>query len=103
MRTLLAAALLLVSTVAAAQDVPKPLSIALEPLGDRDLGVVARVFFRFANPRAVTEAGLFLEGSFTQDGHVPRNFRFAVPRKNDKGVWNNTVQRNSKIVRQSRW
>jgi len=103
MRTLLAAALLLVSTVAAAQDVPKPLSIALEPLGDRDRGVVARVFFRFANPRAITEAGLFLEGSFTQDGHVPRNFRFAVPRKDDKGIWNNTIQHNRKIVRQSRW
>ena len=103
MRTLLAAALLLVSTVAVAQDVPKPLSIAIEPLGDLDRGVVARVFFRFANPRAITEAGLFLEGSFTQDGHVPRNFRFAVPRKNDKGIWNNTIQHNSKIVRQSRW
>jgi|GEM_PF-3806424 len=72
MRTLtIVAALLLAPVIAAAQDLPKPLSIAIEPLGDRDQQVVARVFFRFANPRAITEAGLFLEGSFTQDGQVP--------------------------------
>jgi len=103
MRTLLAAALVLVSAAATAQDAPKPLSIALEPLGDRDGGVVTRVIFRFANPRAVTEAGLFLEGSFKQDGQLPRNFRFAVPRKDDKLVWDHTVERNGKIVRRSRW
>jgi Ca-activated chloride channel homolog len=102
MRTLLAA-LLLASTVAAAQDAPKPLSIAIEPLGDTDHGVAARVFFRFANPHAVTDAGLFLQGSFIQDGKVTRNFRFAVPREDDKAIWHNTVQRNGKTVRHSRW
>jgi hypothetical protein len=104
MRTLsLIAALLLASLTAAAQDLPKPLSIAIEPLGDRDQQVVVRVFFRFANPRAITEAGLFLEGSFTQDGQVPRNFRFAVPRKGDKVIWNKTFSHNSEVVRSSRW
>ncbi|HYC88937.1 MAG TPA: hypothetical protein VEO54_06980 [Thermoanaerobaculia bacterium] len=103
MRRLLAVALFLISVAAAAQDDPKPISIALEPLGDDGHGVVVRVFFRFANPRAITEAGLFLEGSFTQRGRVPRNFRFAVPRKGDKMVWNKTIQRNSEIVNQERW
>jgi len=103
MRTLLAAALLLAATISAAEDAPKPLSISLEPLGDRDGGVVARVFFRFANPRAITEAGLFLEGSFTQKGQVPRNFRFSVPRRDTKRVGTSTHVRNGKIVRQTVW
>jgi hypothetical protein len=103
MRTLLAAALLLAATVAAAEDAPKPLSISLEPLGDGDGGVVARVFFRFANPRAITEAGLFLEGSFRQKGQVPRNFRFSVPRRDTKRVGSSTHVRNGKIVRQTLW
>lgn len=103
MRIFLGAALLLASALAVAQDAPKPLTIALEPLGDRDGHVVARVFFRFANPRAITDAGLFLEGSFTQAGHVPRNFRFAVPRKGDKLIWHNTRKRNGKLLRHTRW
>ena len=104
MRTLLASALLVVSAIAAAQDAPpKPIAIALQPLGDRGHGVVAEVSFRFANPRAITEAGLFLEGSFKQAGHVPRNFRVAVPRKNDRGIWNNAWLRNGKTVRVTRW
>jgi len=103
MRTLLATALLLASAIASAQDTPKPLSVALEPLGDRGDAVVARVYFRFANPRAITEAGLFLDGSFTEAGQVPRNFRFAVPRKDDKLIWSNTFMRNEKTIRSSRW
>lgn len=103
MRTLLAAALLLVSAVAAGEDAPKPLSITVESIGDRDDGIVARVFFRFANPHGITDAGLFIEGSFTQGGHVPRNFRLAVPRKDDKLVWNNMTLRNGKIIRNTRW
>ncbi len=103
MRTSLVAALLLVSAVAAAQDAPKPMSIVLEPLGDSERGVVARVYFRFANPHAITEAGLYLEGSFIESGHVPRNFRFAVPRKKDRLIWNNTFLRNGKAVRNQRW
>ena len=103
MRALLAAALLFVSTFAVADDSPKPLSIAIEPLGDGDRGVVTRIFFRFANPHAITDAGLFLEGSITEAGHVPRNFRFPVPRKDDKWVWDKSVYRNDKLIRSSRW
>jgi hypothetical protein len=55
MRTLLAGVLLLlVAPIAAAGDAPDALSIAIEPLGDHAPGVVARLYFRFANPRAVT-------------------------------------------------
>ncbi len=104
MRTLLAAALLFVSSVVAADDATKPaLSIELQPLGDSGHGVVTQLFFRFANPRAVTDAGLFLEGSLRQGGGVPRNFRFAVPRKGDKMIWHNTVQKNGKITRHTAW
>ena len=102
MRMLLSAALLFVSFFAAAQDAPKPLTISLEPLGDRDGDVVAQIVFRFANPREITAAGLFLEGSFTQKGQVPRHFRFAVPRKGDKLIWNDTRSRNGKILRHTR-
>lgn len=51
-----------VSIVAAGQDAPKPLSIVVEPLGDDGKGVVARVLFQFANPRAITQAGCFSKG-----------------------------------------
>lgn len=103
MRTWFAAALLLLSAVAAAQDAPKPLTIALETLGDRDGAVVTRVFFRFANPRAITEAGLFIEGSFRQEGKLPRLFRYAVGRKNDRVILNKSFARNGKVVRESRF
>lgn len=76
-RTLVAAALVAAASMANADDGPKPIAVAIEPLGDRNGAVVARVSFRFANPREVTEAGLFLEGSFTQGGRVPLNFRYA--------------------------
>jgi hypothetical protein len=103
MKTLLIAALILVATLAVADEAPKPVSIALEPLGDRDGTVVTLVYFRFANPRRVTAAGLFLEGTFLQPGELPSSFRFAVPRKGDKLVWNETVSRNGKVVRRSKW
>jgi len=107
MRSALAALFVLCSALVLAQEAPvppsSPLSIALEPLGDTDGGVAARVFFRFANPREITDAGLFLQGSFIQDGKVTRNFRFAVPREHDREVIAHTVTRNGKIVRQTRW
>lgn len=103
MRRLFAVALLLVSGMAVAQDAPKPIAIAVEPLGDSEHGVVARVSFRFANPRAITEAGLFLDGSFAQAGRVPRSFRFSVPRKHDRMIWNNSVVKNGKLVRSESW
>ena len=79
----LAAVLLiaLLSPVAMAQEPPaaKPITITLEPLGDTDLGVAARITFRFAQPPDVApETGLFLQGSLLQGGQVIRNFRFTV-------------------------
>lgn len=103
MRTLFAAALLVLAATMAAADARKPLSIAVESLGDRDQGVVARIFFRFANPHQITEAGLFLEGVFIQKGRVPRSFRLAVPRKHDRFVWNTVTIRNGKTTRLTRW
>jgi hypothetical protein len=109
MRPLLAAALLavaqmLVATRAVADDAPKAMSITLEPLGDRDGTVVTLVYFRFANPRRVTAAGLFLEGTFVQAGELPSSFRFAVPRSGDKMHWYETVSRNGKVVRRrTKW
>ena len=103
MRKWFAAALFAVTIPAIAEDAPQPLTIAFTPLGDRDTGVVAELVFVFGNPRQITHAGLFLEGSIAQKGHVPRNFRFAVPRKGDKFVWNNVTTRNGKTLRHTRW
>ncbi|HEX8172136.1 MAG TPA: VWA domain-containing protein [Thermoanaerobaculia bacterium] len=64
----------------AQSDLPEPLAITLEPLGDSPDGIVTRVAFRFATPPEVPpETGLFLQGSFLQDGVVIRNFRVPVP------------------------
>ena len=59
---------------------PKPLSVAVEPLGDNEQGVVVRVAFSFASPPEVPpESPMFLQGSFMQNGQVIRNFRLPVP------------------------
>jgi Ca-activated chloride channel family protein len=106
----LTAAFLVLAMTAVAQDDPKPIEekfppiqISVEPLGDTPHGVAARIRFEFANPRQITDAGLFLQGSFMQDAKVTRNFRFEVPRENDQGVWSNTFRRNGKTVRETRW
>src|SRR5688572_21804045 len=80
MRKILAAVLLIaLSSVAFAQETAKPITISLEPLGDTDAGVAARITFRFAQPAEVPpETGLFLQGSLLQGGQVMRNFRFPV-------------------------
>lgn len=59
-------------------------TVTLEPLGDTDAGVAARVSFRFAKPPEVTEdSALVLQGSFMQNGKILRNFRYVVePEKN---------------------
>ena len=63
----------------AQEPAPKPITIALETLGDTEQGVAARVSFRFAQPAEVPpETGLFLQGSLLQGGQVVRNFRFPV-------------------------
>jgi len=74
---------------AAQADPAKPLTIALEALGDSDSGVVARVVFRFPKPDDGGEAPLFLQGSFIQNGQVVRNFRYQVP---DNGTTVTAVQ-----------
>ncbi|MDQ3281490.1 MAG: VWA domain-containing protein [Acidobacteriota bacterium] len=68
------------STAVFAEEAAKPITIALEPLGDSDAGVVERVTFRFAHPAEVAPGSqLFLQGSFVQGGQVIRNFRYPVP------------------------
>lgn len=107
MRSALSVLLLLIATSAVAQDArpapPPSIAITVQPLGDTEKGVAARVFFRFANPREITNAGLFLQGSFMQDGKVVSNFRFAVPREDDREIMAHTVKRSGTIVRQTRW
>ncbi len=80
MRKALLALVLALSTAAFAQEEPpKPLTIALETLGDGDSGVVARISFRFPVSNSPGDGTLFLQGSFIQNGLVLRNFRYQVP------------------------
>lgn len=66
------------ATAALADD--KPILVAMEPLGDSDTGVVARITFRFAVPPDVDSAlPVVLQGSLMQSGKVVRNFRYVVP------------------------
>lgn len=102
MRMIFAAALVLLSALATAQETPNPIALTIEPLGDVEHGVMTRVVFRFANPRSITEAGLFLDGTYRQAGQVPRSFRYAVPRTKDRYVRTGTFTRNRKLVRMSR-
>lgn len=80
-RALAAVLLIALSSPAFAQEPapPKPITIALEALGDTEQGVAARISFRFAQPPEVPpETGLFLQGSLLQGGQVIRNFRFPI-------------------------
>jgi VWFA-related protein len=79
------------ASVALAED-PKPLSVAVEQLGDNDQGaVVTRIRFTFASPpEIVPDQPLFLQGSFMQNGQVIRNFRIPVFDKQRNGV--STIQ-----------
>jgi len=55
------------------------LSIALEPLGDNEQGVVVRTTFRFAIPSDVpTGIPLVVVGSVTQNGNVTKRFRYPL-------------------------
>lgn len=55
------------------------LSIDLEPLGDGDDGVVARITFRFAVPSDVpADIPLAIQGSILRGTEVVRNFRFVL-------------------------
>ena len=76
MRTLLLPVLFLLAWTATAED----LAVHVDPLGDTEEGVVARVTFRFLSPvDASPEVQLSLQGSFLQNGRVIRNFRYRIP------------------------
>jgi Ca-activated chloride channel family protein len=85
-KTLAAFLLIALSSLAFAQTppaeapaVPKPITVALEALGDTEQGIAARISFLFAQPPEVPpETGLFLQGSLLQGGQVIRNFRFPI-------------------------
>lgn len=71
-------ALLLAASVAMA-DEEKPLTITVEPLGDTDAGVVARLTFRYAIPSDVpTGVPLVVQGSISQEGKVIQRFRYLL-------------------------
>ena len=89
LKRLLLCAALVSATVAAAQE--KVVTVTLEPLGDSDAGIVARVSFRFVRPpELLEESAVILQGSLMQSGKVVRNFRYLVPP--DKGGETKTVQ-----------
>lgn len=68
---------LLAAFSAMAADEPAKLTIALEPLGDTDEGVVTRAVFRVAESSDVPpQTPLVLQGSVSQNGAVLKTFRF---------------------------
>ncbi|MBK5259792.1 MAG: VWA domain-containing protein [Thermoanaerobaculia bacterium] len=74
--------LTLFATFAAAQDTENRgnLTIAVEPLGDTEQGIVSRITFRFAVPQDVPPGvPLVIQGSILRAGEVLRNFRLPVP------------------------
>jgi Ca-activated chloride channel homolog len=75
-KTLFALLLFALAPLTAAED--SPLAVDLEPLGDTDAGVVARVSFRFPMPQDADTSEFYLQGSFLQNGTVIRNFRIPV-------------------------
>jgi Ca-activated chloride channel homolog len=81
LRVLLCALCVLIAPLLAADGA---VTVTLEPLGDTDAGVAARVSFRFARPAEVTaDSALVLQGSFMQNGRILRNFRYVVPPEKD--------------------
>jgi len=88
MRKLTGALLLLLATLSVvAQEPDERLAISLEPLGDSDAGVVARVTFTFVMPiDAPPDAPLALQGSYIQKGVVIRNFRYLIPEERARKI-----------------
>jgi VWFA-related protein len=77
MRKLLLSLLFLAVAPFAAAD-ESPMAIDVEPLGDSDAGVVARISFRYPTPEDAASSEFYLQGSFLQNGLVIRNFRIPV-------------------------
>src|SRR5207245_123722 len=70
---------LLLATTALAADEPSKLTIAVEPLGDSDAGVVSRITFKFAIPPEVPQGvPLIIIGSATRQGQVVKRFRYPL-------------------------
>jgi Ca-activated chloride channel family protein len=81
-KAVLALALLLCASALFAADETNRanLTISMEPLGDSDQGVVARITFRFTVPTDVPPGTpLLVNGSVLSGGNVVRNFRYPVP------------------------
>jgi Ca-activated chloride channel family protein len=88
-RALLAISLLLASSLSAQTAPPAPatddkanpahMTIAIDPLGDTEQGVVTRIVFRFAIPEDVPpHTPLVIQGSILRDAAVVKNFRFPL-------------------------
>ncbi|HKB78302.1 MAG TPA: VWA domain-containing protein [Thermoanaerobaculia bacterium] len=75
-----------VASAASAADEPKGLTITLDPLGDSDAGVVARVTYHFVIPDDVPDGvPLVIVGSITQGQQVTKRFRYPLsPKQRDK-------------------
>jgi len=77
MRFSLLALVLIASSLLA--DEQSKLTIAVEPLGDTDVGVVTRVAFHFAIPSEVPQSvPLVITGSVIQQGQVVKRFRYPL-------------------------
>src|SRR6266550_3595689 len=70
--------LLFVATAALAADEPQKLTIAVEPLGDSDAGVVARVTFKFAIGSDVSEGVSLVVTGSTMQGQSVKTFRYPL-------------------------
>ena len=71
--------LALIASTAIGADEQNKLAITVEPLGDSETGVVARVAFRFAIPSDVPPGvPLVIIGSVTQQGQVVKRFRYPL-------------------------
>lgn len=87
MRKLSATLLLLAASLVAAEEPQSGLAISLEPVGDSDAGVVARVTFKFVTPiDPLFEGEMALQGSFIQNGVVLRNFRYLIPAERPRQI-----------------
>jgi Ca-activated chloride channel homolog len=74
-----ALAFLLVAATSFPADEPNKLTIALEPLGDSDTGVVSRITFKFAIPPEVPQGvPLVIIGSASQQGQAVKRFRYPL-------------------------
>ncbi len=77
MRRVLAALLLLAANAYAEE--PGKLTIGLDPLGDNDSGVVARITYHFAIPSDIPQGvPLVIVGSISQNGQVVKRFRYPL-------------------------